>query len=363
MIRLLRRKARSALWRLRHEWIPYYRMRIRGEAVYRLGRRFGPLRGCRSARPDEIVWSDAASMSSHPRLLVVRLKDAYVYRDESIVIASDYRLMADLSAPSSGLVRSHDVLFHEKLPTPVTRPGPIAVINAGQYDMFYHWMLETIPRFGLVAECGVPIDKYMVASELPFQRQCLEVLGITPDKVIDPRPNQLLQVHDLIAPSIAGLHGLPTEYSVCFLRKMFADHLSTATPSRHIYISRADGPTRRVVNEPDLIAEIGELGFEIVRLSEIPLVDQARIFSEARIVLGPHGAGMTHVSFMQPHSRGLIEFMPQTYTHDCFQAICQINRTHYQRMIARTVDLAVHDIEVDVAQVIGMVRQTLTLTH
>ena len=361
MLILLRRKARSALWRLKHDIVPYLTMRIRGELGYRLGFRMGTLRGWRPANSREIVWAIRGNGPGEPRLLVARFKNAYVYRDESIVISADYRLVSDISTPPSRRVRDHDVLGLGRLPDPVRFSGNVATVNASMFDDFYHWMLETVPRFGLLEDSGVAIDKFMVSTDLKFQAECLQVLGIVPDRTVCPKSSQMLVVDDLIAPSIVGLHGIPTRYSVQYLPRMFARHLNAAAPSRRIYITRADALARRVVNEAALVTALAPFGFEVVRLSELPLTEQARTFSEAEIVIGPHGAGMTHVVFQQPQSRGMIEFMPETYSHECFRMICDITGTPYRRIVSRTRDPAVHDIEVDVARMIDSVREALNL--
>ena len=75
------------------------------------------------------------------------------------------------------------------------------------------------------------------------------------------------------------------------------------------------------------------------------------------------GEGTAVADPFAPARSGLIEFMPETSELNCFQAICKINGTPYQRMMSRTVDPAVHNIEVDIAQVVHQVRQTLALTH
>ena len=246
---------------------------------------------------------------------------------------------------------SNPTEFHENL----------ASINCAIYDNFYHWMLETFPKFGLLEHSGIKVQKYLVSSSFDFQKDCLSILNIDLTSTVCPKTNELMMVEDLVAPSAVGPIGVPTEFAVGYLREKFSNYLSTGTPSRRIYITRAGALARRVVNEAALVTALALFGFEVVRLSELPLTEQARTFSEAEIVIGPHGAGMTHVVFQQPQSRGMIEFMPETYSHECFRMICDITGTPYRRIVSRTRDPAVHDIEVDVARMIDSVREALNL--
>ena len=106
----------------------------------------------------------------------------------------------------------------------------------------------------------------------------------------------------------------------------------TRKPHRALYITRADANIRRVINEAEIREEVIANGFEIISLSNVPLLQQVELFSEARIIVGPHGAGFTNAVFCQPGSV-LIEFMPEWYQVDCFERL------------ARFVGMEYHSIE------------------
>ncbi|MGI8424385.1 MAG: glycosyltransferase 61 family protein [Chloroflexota bacterium] len=59
-----------------------------------------------------------------------------------------------------------------------------------------------------------------------------------------------------------------------------------------------DGP-RRVANEADVIRALRPLGFEVVHAERLTFAEQIRLFSEAAVVIGPHGSGMTNVLFAE----------------------------------------------------------------
>jgi capsular polysaccharide biosynthesis protein len=70
------------------------------------------------------------------------------------------------------------------------------------------------------------------------------------------------------------------------------------TSDKKIYITRNDALTRRVVNEQEVIEELTKIGFEIFSLEGLSIVDQAKLFSMAKIVVAPHGAGLTNLDFL-----------------------------------------------------------------
>ena len=56
------------------------------------------------------------------------------------------------------------------------------------------------------------------------------------------------------------------------------------------------------------------------------------MFSEANIIVGPHGAGFTNAVFCQAGST-LIEFLPESYKLDCFERLAGFVGMGYHSII------------------------------
>jgi capsular polysaccharide biosynthesis protein len=70
-----------------------------------------------------------------------------------------------------------------------------------------------------------------------------------------------------------------------------------------IYIARADAFKRRLVNEHEVVEALSPLGFRWVVLDGMALRDQVALFSRARCVVAPHGAGLANLVFSPPGTR------------------------------------------------------------
>ncbi|WP_375293375.1 DUF563 domain-containing protein [Siccirubricoccus sp. G192] len=90
-------------------------------------------------------------------------------------------------------------------------------------------------------------------------------------------------------------------------------------------MSRADAPTRQIVNEAVLLEAFADLGLERVAFSELPLRRQMEVMAEARFVIGAHGAGLTNTIFCRPGT-----------------AVVEINTTQYIRRCRSFADIAMH---------------------
>jgi capsular polysaccharide biosynthesis protein len=63
---------------------------------------------------------------------------------------------------------------------------------------------------------------------------------------------------------------------------------------------------RRVLEEDKLVAALAPLGFVELRPERLSIAEQAALFAEAEIIVGPTGGAMTNMLFMQPGARAVV---------------------------------------------------------
>ena len=87
---------------------------------------------------------------------------------------------------------------------------------------------------------------------------------------------------------------------------------------QRLYVSRSDAKTRRILNEEEVIKFVKSYNFEVINPGDLTFIEQISIFSNAEIICGSGGSGITNHIFA-PTSATLIEIQPDTY----------INRAHW----------------------------------
>ncbi|GAA1343385.1 hypothetical protein GCM10009647_087560 [Streptomyces sanglieri] len=169
-----------------------------------------------------------------------------------------------------------------------------------RFTNYYHWMKETVPKIRYIREYESVIDidvTYLVPSDSPsWLDETLDLLGIPEDK-IERATVPVYRVERLLVPSFPKR--TPKNYQ--WIREQI---LSTASPNReaigagnNIYISRQNAIERQVVNEREVVTALSSYGFKCYQLEEHNLAENAVLFNEADIVVGPHGAGLTDIIF------------------------------------------------------------------
>lgn len=288
---------------------------------------------------------------------VAEIPEGRVLFDYGVVVTPDGYLLADVSPDFTGGYNAASVEAFV-LPSPMRLPGRVALLTTNAHQRYYHWMFDILPRLQVLRTSGVSYDHVIVNNVTPFQIESLDRLGIR-HLAIEPSIDGQLVPDVLILPSLAApMHAMTTE--VCtFLRNSFIPSGPSTTADRLIYVSRGDALTRRVVNEPELIATVERLGFSVVSLSGLSIVDQAVLFAQARMVIGPHGAGFTNLVFAQPGRASLLELFSSGYYCHCFAHLCSVMGLAYDSLtfakISPTEDFAV-DIDEVAARVTHMLQ-------
>jgi len=94
-----------------------------------------------------------------------------------------------------------------------------------------------------------------------------------------------------------------------YVRQAVFRHVPVGTSSspRRIYVSRSMASRRRVINEAEVVECLSAYGIGVVNSEILSLEEQVRLFRQAELIVGPHGAGLTNMLFSQ-HAK-VIEFL------------------------------------------------------
>ncbi|MEB3359767.1 MAG: glycosyltransferase 61 family protein, partial [Synechococcales bacterium] len=229
----------------------------------------------------------------------------------------------------------HHVFTEPSLPPIEEIDGTVAVLSGLSGHVYYHWMVDILPRWDILQRCGIDfatVDYVVVNSDrAPFQRATLAALGLSADRILTSDCHPHLQAKTLVVPSFPGALTWASSEAIAWLRHTFLPLASGDRDwPRQIYIRRAAVGHRRVLNEAEVLAEVQRWGFVPVTLETLSLGEQIALFAQATAIVAPHGAGLTNVIFCQPETR-LLELVSPYYVRPEYPAITQhLGLIHYQ---------------------------------
>jgi capsular polysaccharide biosynthesis protein len=224
-------------------------------------------------------------------------------------------------------------------------------------DNFWHWCYEALP-VALAAHEGGFSGTYLI-PDTPFAADTLKLLGIRPDRIRRADGSDyVLECMCLLdkwrGTQAANLAALTRIRSL--LRAEFADR----SCEHRIYISRNGNSAnlRKVVNETELLALLENFGFITLRLEELPLAEQLAYTCNASALIGPHGAGMTHCTFM-PEQSLVLELFAPTYINPCVLHACSLLQHRYFQITSFGIDNARYKHGMDVEAYLQLIELTL----
>lgn len=189
---------------------------------------------------------------------------------------------------------------------------------------YFHWLTDALPRLYAIEQSkafGNLKDPKVYKVILPLNYQTkpyiaasLEILNY---RVHYYNPKKRLFVKNLITASHTAPTGnYNTEIITQLRNKLLKPHNHNA--DRNIYISRSKAVRRKISNEQEVIDLLLSYNYEIHCFEDYNFEQQIEIMSEARSLIGIHGAGLTNMLFM-PKNGKILEFRNLNDTHNnCF---------------------------------------------
>jgi Glycosyltransferase 61 len=207
-------------------------------------------------------------------------------------------------------------LLHEPA-VELSAPEAFLLGGCGNYCL---WLMDFLPRLQQYRFDGLPLLTNQPLRR--FQIQSLQLLGIEPSSLIELDYPGTWRVRKLHYPCTRSSFSTPPltfdPAIIGWLHDVFGRFFAPVPPHRKIFISRAaqaHARSRRLVNEDVIIGVAEKNGFEVVRCEELSFEDQIRLFSQAAVIAGPHGAGFTNMVFA-PKCTKIIELLGPRFSRD-----------------------------------------------
>ena len=248
-----------------------------------------------------------------------------------------------------GDLKSADKNICLKIGTPrIKRKFKGRVLNLSQgasgHNNFSHWLLDMLPKLKLYNEVFKYNDlDYLYLNKLnSFQKKSLELLGLQNLKIIDSNYYRHIECDQLIAtqhPSyfngfILDQAKYVPDWIVKWLRDSFLEKSKKIEIKNNIFIDRSLSNFKhsQIINLKETKNLLKQEDFDIVKLENLSFDEQIYVFSNAKIVIGAHGAGLTNLCFSKEKTK-VIEIRSSEpgygFQNKVYERISEINNLNY----------------------------------
>ncbi|TNJ62589.1 glycosyltransferase family 61 protein [Paenibacillus hemerocallicola] len=296
------------------------------------------------------------------------------------IITPDNKLVWDVSMNFYIPGWVHPIFKRKSLPTATRTSETVAVLTFIWSRNYFHWMIDVLGRIDLIRKSGLSVDKYIISNDGPskIQEETLGLLGIPKEKIIRSYDGLHLRAARLIVPSLQVISLLPfscnpmPRWATNFVRSELFKIVKPSPYGGHerIYISRREAKHRRVLNESEVLHVMATYGFREVKLEEMTVADQVRLFHSANMVVAPHGASLTNIMFCRTGTQ-VVDIFPPEYMYPCFWHISSYYGLRYSYLIGKgkrlskdeNIGLVGHvytDLTVDIGALTAMLRRMVS---
>ena len=285
-----------------------------------------------NAAPDSLL-SQTKELKFHLAPKVIA--PAYYYKIENAIVTDTY--VMDPSSPSTVFIETlpEISLFPHRLGGQLryrnvfrcrfnrffrkSKLSKAYLLSNDWWNNYYHFVTDVLLKYDAftAAEIEGTEDLALLVHAEPseWQKAYFELLGMSSDRFVSTK-NKIFEIGELI---VAGSRrerywcspNAIKRFKHTVLTRLGYPHIADKTHRKDnlIYISRASAKYRRVENEQQIVPILEERGFKVVRLEEMSVKEQILTFADARIVVAPHGAGLTNLMYSQDPT--VVEFFPE----------------------------------------------------
>lgn len=246
-----------------------------------------------------------------------------------------YRVEECLVHKSSGLVFSHNSLVQQSVP--LWSNGPIETIRYGIDDTdkianiqpmpltetifplprgttynFYHFIVEYWTRILAAREIDSELH-VSIAAKNPSSF-IVDFLAVADVKAAQTNSRWIMPNQVLLSDHVEKnwLHPQDADRLRDFSCRVTRDYGYASDTQEKIYISRI-GDERELTSEQYLADYLESQGFYIFRSSDhTSLTARMSLFAGARVVVGPYGAGLTHILWAKQGAH-VLELVPESF--------------------------------------------------
>jgi hypothetical protein len=239
------------------------------------------------------------------------------FNSSGLTITSDGRVVADLTSQPEVLhprilIAISKIIFNKGFGwcfTNLKRENIVEETESVDFDIeracpllplwmnYYHWTAECLPRLYCIEKLYEDTGKVttiLIPPDPPsWITESLSLLA-NDSYVVKEFSDDSYIINEVVA----STYPTPSPVACQWLRESAIDRSSKEIDSSdRIYVSREQANKRRLANFDEIQDTMNEFGFKSYILENLSVKEQVQLFSNAEIVVSPHGAGLVNMIY------------------------------------------------------------------
>jgi hypothetical protein len=231
---------------------------------------------------------------------------------------------------------------------------------------YYHWLIQSLPAIDHSTR-GREADVRIALPALgPWHQELLSLIGANKVELVTMNffrhySAKHVEYSEFMNGSSAFV--ISRKATETFSRLKDVALTSDRGYPRAIYVSRTDTKNRQLRNEVQLMDYLSANGVEIISPTTLSVKSQINFFANARVIIGPHGGGLSNIIFCQAGA-SVYELFSDHYVNPAINRLAQSAALDYWAdMFPATGEGYLHDWTWEVNMEIFKDRFSAIMTH
>ncbi len=181
---------------------------------------------------------------------------------------------------------------------------------------YFHWVFEVLPNVIHAFKHNPAAVVLLPPHRATYVDQSLR-LALRRNDLPILLSNSPVRLKRLLLPQVEVFSGFIDQREIALLRDCILSEVDDGPSEPKLYVSRRRSGQRHMSGEDAVEEHLQSRGFAIGFLEDLAFVDQVRLFRGAKIVVAPHGAGLSNLVWCSPGTR-VLEIFPVNYINDCY---------------------------------------------
>jgi len=228
-------------------------------------------------------------------------------------------------------------------------PGTFLILGEAPY---YHFLVE---NFALILSLLDELPEATVLAPESKSRYLSDALQLLPPKTRVRRYERPVALERVVLATRYETLGRPQPREIESLINLGERRRGLKSTSKDrslmIYVSRSKSK-RSIADERGLESHLKTLGFQIVFAEEMSVGDQIDLFGRCKVVVGPHGAGLTNIVFA-PSGALVVEILDPRYPNHCFEILANTCKHDFRRILVDQDDKGFAEIAAKIERMLA----------
>ena len=194
----------------------------------------------------------------------------------------------------------------------ITRLDNILYVTTSNSKNFFHWFLDVLQKLEFIDQSRDQILNFKYKIIIPngynnsYSRKSLEAFDL--NFYYQEKNEIIISEQSILLPNIAPTGNYRKNQVLKLSRRMknhWTKNITNNLNNKRIYISRKNAQRRKLKNEDEIIPILKKYGFTILDFDKLNFEEQLKNILNSEILISIHGAGLTHMLWMNEKSKVL----------------------------------------------------------